>query len=86
MQFALFFRSPPSLCDTSPRRVAELFCPVWGEGFDDLLLKLKSLRDAKTNYRETPEEARKREQNRREYNLIMERQKTLTRGRGERTR
>jgi hypothetical protein len=41
MQFALFFRSPPSLCDTSPRRVAELFCPVWGEGFDDLLLKLK---------------------------------------------
>ena len=50
----------------------------------DLINQLKTLRDAKINHRETPEEARKREQNIREYALARERQRSLTRG--ERTR
>ena len=46
----------------------------------DLLKQLKDLREAKNNYRETPEEARKREKSRREYALAMERQRMFERG------
>ena len=46
----------------------------------DLLNKLRSLREAKNNYRETPEEAKKREHNRKEYTLAMERQRMMERG------
>lgn len=46
----------------------------------DLLKQLKSLREAKSNYRETPEETKKRERNQREYSLMMERQRMMERG------
>lgn len=46
----------------------------------DLLKQLRSLREAKNNYRETPEEAKKREKSRREYMLAMERQRMMERG------
>lgn len=52
----------------------------------DLLIKLKALRDAKNNYRETPEETKKREQKSREYALARERQRMMERSRGARTR
>ena len=46
----------------------------------DLLRQLKSLREAKNNYRETPDEAKKREAHLREYSRMLEMQRTLTRG------
>ncbi|MBR1948305.1 MAG: hypothetical protein IKA30_00770 [Alphaproteobacteria bacterium] len=52
----------------------------------DLLKKLRALRDAKSNYRETPEETRKREKSRQEYYLAQERQRMMERSRGGRTR
>ena len=52
----------------------------------DLLNQLKALRDAKSNYRETPEETKKREQNRKEYTLAQERQRMMERSRGSRSR
>ena len=52
----------------------------------DLLKKLRVLRDAKSNYRETPEETRKREKSRQEYYLAQERQRMMERSRGSRTR
>ena len=52
----------------------------------DLLKKLRALRDAKSNYRETPEETRKREKSRQEYYLAQERQRMMERSRGSRTR
>lgn len=52
----------------------------------DLLNQLKALRDAKSNYRETPEETKKREKNRKEYYLAQERQRMMEKSRGSRTR
>ena len=52
----------------------------------DLLKQLKPLRDAKSNYRETPEETKKREKSRQEYYLAQERQRMMERSRGARTR
>ena len=46
----------------------------------DLLKQLKSLREAKNNYRETPEETKKREKRQREYYLARERQRMMERG------
>lgn len=46
----------------------------------DLLRRLRSLRETKNNYRETPEEAKKRENSRKEYTLAMERQRMFERG------
>ena len=46
----------------------------------DLLRQLRSLREAKNNYRETPEEAKKRERSRQEYALAMDRQRMMERG------
>ena len=51
---------------------------------NDLLARFKYLRETKTNYRETPEETRKREGRQREYTRALERQRS--RERGERTR
>ncbi len=52
----------------------------------DLLKQLKTLRDAKSNYRETPEETKKREKSRKEYYLAQERQRMMEKSRGSRTR
>lgn len=52
----------------------------------DLLNQLKALRDAKSNYRETPEEKKKREKSRKEYYLAQERQRMMEKSRGSRTR
>ena len=46
----------------------------------DLLRQLKSLREAKNNYRETPDEAKKREAHLREYSRMIEMQRTMSRG------
>ena len=58
------------------------FLKKYTTGFSqkDLLKHLKALREAKNNYRETPEEAKKRERNNREYVLAMERQRMMERG------
>ena len=45
----------------------------------DLLDQLKTLREAKINHRETPEEAKKRRENIREYARVMQRQRQRTR-------
>ena len=71
----------------SPNQIFS-FLKKYTAGFSrkDLLLKLKQLRDAKTNYRETPEEERKRKQKSREYKLAREHQRMMERNRGPRTR
>ncbi|MBE6467222.1 MAG: hypothetical protein E7004_01330 [Alphaproteobacteria bacterium] len=52
----------------------------------DLIEKMRALREAKSNYRETPEETKKRERNQREYSLMLERQRLMERSRGSRSR
>ena len=46
----------------------------------DFIAQIKALRGEKSNYRETPEEQRKRQQNIREYSRELERQRTRERG------
>ena len=45
----------------------------------DLINRLTALRDAKTNYRETPEEREKRKNNQREFELSKARQRIMAR-------
>lgn len=45
----------------------------------DLVRRLMALREVKTNYRETPQEREKREQNRREYEMARTRQRMMGR-------
>ena len=52
----------------------------------DLIEKMRAIREAKSNYRETPEETKKRERNQREYSLMLERQRLMERSRGSRSR
>lgn len=44
---------------------------------NQILKRLLALREAKTNYRETPEEERKREQHRKEYELQQQRRRMM---------
>ena len=67
----------------------ELFTPAqifsflkkYTKGFSqrDLIERMMAVRNSKSNYRETPEEKKKRERSRREYMLAMERQRMMLR-------
>ena len=46
----------------------------------DLIERILAARNGKSNYRETPEETKKRKRNQREYALMLERQRMMTRG------
>lgn len=46
----------------------------------DLIKRMMALREAKANYRETPQEREKRERNQREYELARTRQRMMERG------
>ena len=52
----------------------------------DLIERIKAIRDSKSNYRETPEETKKRERNQREHALMLQRQRMMERSRGSRSR
>lgn len=50
----------------------------------DLIKRLISMRDLKTNYRETPEEEKERKHRRKEYELMQQRMRTMAMERGAR--
>ncbi|MCQ2740553.1 MAG: hypothetical protein MJ210_00315 [Alphaproteobacteria bacterium] len=62
---------------TPDKIVALLKSKTTGVAQKDLIKRLLALREAKANYRETPQEQRKREHNQREYELARTRQRMM---------
>ena len=62
----------------TPEKIIDLLkSKTKGFSQKDLIKKLMSLREAKANHRETPQEQRKREQRRRDYELAKTRQRMM---------